>query len=329
VKIEAEPSSGDNIPSPESLSAAAQELEASVAGRVRLNQSIAPFTSFRVGGPAAIVVEPKDPADLLQVSKVVTKYGLVPLVLGRGTNLLVSDRGFPGVVVRLGKTFDWIRESGNFVEAGGATPLPQVANKAARLNLTGLEFTVAIPATVGGAVRMNAGAHGSQVSDVLESATVCRLEQATLEVVSASQLKMSYRESALGPNDVVCEAKFRLQPGARTEIAARMNDYRAHRSETQPVEAPNAGSMFTNPPGTSAGRLIETAGLKGYTVGQSEVSHKHANFFLAHAGTTAQQIYDLMAHVQKKVEEQSGVSLIPEVRIVGAFDRSAGLKERP
>ncbi|MGH2812943.1 MAG: UDP-N-acetylmuramate dehydrogenase [Actinomycetota bacterium] len=309
-----------------SLDETAAALERSVRGKVRRDFPISRFTSFRLGGPAAVLVEPADAEDLAAVGRVLAKTELEPLVIGRGTNLLVSDDGYEGVVIRLGKPFEWIRSEDSELEAGGSTPLPQVANRAARLSLTGLEFAIAIPATVGGAVKMNAGAHSSSVSDILGSATICRLAGGELKTVNPEDLAMGYRESSLGASDVVTSARFRLESGDREEILGRMERYRTHRSTTQPVEAPNAGSMFRNPAGDTAGRLIEAAGLKGRRAGGAEVSQKHANFFLALPGARAQDVYELMALVQKAVKRESGVLLIPEVRLAGRFNRTAPLE---
>jgi UDP-N-acetylmuramate dehydrogenase len=319
----------------------AKRLQEKVRGGVRRDVAIAPLTSFRVGGPAAILVDPADAADLTAIGEAIGPFDLDVFVLGRGTNVLVSDAGFPGLVIRLGKPFDWITEAGEGkLVAGGATPLPQVANRAARLGLSGLEFGIAIPATVGGAVRMNAGAHASSVAEVVEEVEVCRLPGGAQETLSAGALGMDYRSSRLGPGDVVVSVTFDLETADRSEIAARMDQYRDHRAQTQPVEAPNAGSMFKNPNGDlptdlvrsglpTAGRLIEQSGLKGFRVGKAEVSRKHANFFLALPGAKAQDIYDLMASVQKTVAEESGVLLIPEVRPLGSFQRAGELLLEP
>lgn len=297
-----------------------------VGGRVTSGAPIARYTSFRVGGPAALMVEPDGTKELAVLAEVLAGTTVDRLVLGRGSNMLVSDRGFPGVVVRLGKGFEWIRSVGDAIQAGGGTPLPQVTNRAVRLGLTGLEFGVAIPATVGGAVRMNAGAHGRSVADVLASATICDFTTGLTSRVVPADLKMEYRHTAVGPGQVVSEAEFHLSPAPRESIALKMEEYREHRSATQPVDAPNAGSMFRNPPGSTAGALIEQAGLKGRRVGRAEVSMKHGNFFLARPGATAQDIFDLMAEVQRVVEEGHGVLLVPEVRIVGHFERRESLR---
>lgn len=297
-------------------------LEKAVEGKVERGEPIARFTSFRLGGPALVFFEPVDSSDLESAAKVISGSDLPIVTIGRGTNLLVSDRGFRGVVIRLGEKFDWISSDGNSISAGASTALPQVANKAARLSLSGLEFSIAIPATVGGAVRMNAGAHGSSIADVLQYAVVCRLETGALEEMVSDELQLAYRKSALGDRDIVCSARFDLHPGDNTTILRTMASFRTHRSATQPIEAPNAGSMFRNPEGETAGRLIESAGLKGFKVGGAEVSKKHANFFLAHRSATAQDVFDLMSRVQQTVAEKSNVHLEPEVRLVGEFDRS-------
>jgi UDP-N-acetylmuramate dehydrogenase len=317
----------------------ADPLRRLVRGRVAASEPMAPLTSLRVGGSAALFVEPVDEDDLERAAAVLGGLDPAPevLVVGRGSNLLVSDRGFPGVVVHPGPGFEWIEgldapgAGGASVQAGGGTPLPKVGNWAARRSLAGLEFAVAIPGSVGGGVRMNAGAHGSSVGEVLAWARVLRLASGARETLAAEALRFSYRGSAVGPTDVVCAAGFRLEPGRAPDIAARMEAYRLHRSETQPTEAANAGSMFRNPsppgeePGT-AGYLIETAGLKGATAGRAEVSRLHANFFLARAGATAQDVHDLMVRVQRAVEAASGVVLVPEIRLVGVFDGAGDLR---
>lgn len=302
------------------------DLQAAVRGRVAAAEPIAPLTSLRLGGPAGIFVEAESEDDLLAVAHAQARHRLPLLALGRGTNLLVSDRGFPGIVLRLGTGFEWIAGEGDVIEAGSATPLPRVANWAARRGLAGLEFATAIPATVGGGVRMNAGAHGASMADVLDSARVCRLPERRIVTMAAAALRMHYRETVLTQDDLVCSARFALSEQASAEILARMAGYRAHRAATQPVEAPNAGSMFRNPEGDSAGRLIEAAGLKGRRVGGADVSTKHANFFLAHPGATAQEVHDLLALVQRTVRESIGVVLVPEIRIAGEFDRAEALE---
>jgi UDP-N-acetylmuramate dehydrogenase len=268
-----------------------------------------------------VLVEARDEADLITTAEAAARFGLPILALGRGSNVLVSDEGYPGVVVRLGKGFDWMREGDGALEAGAAARLPQMANWAARRGLGGLEFAVAIPASLGGAIRMNAGAHRSSLSEVLDWVRLYRLGAPEATVLDAGELGMRYRSSGLDACDVVCAARLVLEPAPREEILERMQRYRDHRAATQPAEARNAGSMFKNPPAPapSAGRLIEESGLKGHRVGGAEVSPKHANFFLAHPGARAQDVYDLLVAVQAAVLRRTGVLLAPEVRVVGAF----------
>ncbi|MGI8427591.1 MAG: UDP-N-acetylmuramate dehydrogenase [Actinomycetota bacterium] len=288
-------------------------------GSVRLRHPMANLTSFKVGGAAGILAEPQGEQDLLVIASVIKDLSVRAVVLGRGTNVLMADAGFGGIVIRLGDPFEWIRGSDNFVEAGGATALPQIANWAARRSLTGMEFAVAIPATVGGAVRMNAGAHGEAISKVLVTANVCRLDEAAIEIMDQQSLLMSYRDTALGPRDVVCSARFELIPGDHERIIQTMTAHRQHRTATQPSEGPNAGSVFRNPPHASAGKLIESADLKGASVGSAQISTKHGNFIVAHPGARAQEIFDLMVQVQTTVLEKFNILLIPEVRLIGEF----------
>lgn len=297
-------------------------------GGVESNKVLGPLTSFRLGGPAAIFVEPKTEGDLEVTGAVASAHGVPTLVIGRGSNILIADSGFPGVVIRMGKGFEWIRqgETAGLIEAGGGASLPQVSNFAAKRSLAGMEFAVAIPATVGGGVAMNAGAHGSSISEVLASVRICLMSEGRTEQVAASELDMSYRQTRLGPDRLVCSAQFSLQPGSVDEIQAKMKQNRMHRSAAQPSEAPNAGSMFKNPPSSSAGSLIEAAGLKGVRIGAAEVSRKHGNFILAYPEATAQDVYNLMALVQSKVYEQTAITLLPEVKLIGEFDLTAGLR---
>lgn len=291
---------------------------------IRIDVSLAAHTTFRVGGPASILAEPSDEQQLLGVLRASADHGIPVLVLGRGSNLLVSDRGFTGVAVKLGRRFGQIEVRGGDLVAGGAATLPQVANRAARAGLGGLEFCVAIPGSVGGGVRMNAGAHGCAVGDVLTWARVVDGSHPAPFVLQAQEIGFDYRRSSIGPDTVVVQAAFRPTPADPRVIQERMQSFRDHRAATQPIDAPNAGSMFANPPGDFAGRLIEEVGAKGMFVGRAQVSNKHANFFLAHEPATAQDVYDLMAKVQSMVAEATGIVLRAEVRVVGEFEAPTG-----
>jgi UDP-N-acetylmuramate dehydrogenase len=314
-----------------------EELEAALrgrfAGRVELDRELARLTTYRIGGPAGIFAEPVGLNDLETLGEALravegARGERVPvLALGRGSNLVISDRGFPGLVVRLApRTFAGIEAQDSGICAGAATSLPLVANWAARRGLSGLEFTIAIPGSVGGGIRMNAGAHGREMVDSLERATLFSLDSSALVERDAAELGLSYRSSTFAERELVVDATFGLRASDPVDIRERMDGYRKHRAATQPPAVQNAGSTFKNPPGDHAGRLVDTAGLKGLRVGGAAVSNLHANFFVTDEGARAQDVYDLVQLVRTRVREGFGVDLEPEVRFVGAFDRhtSAG-----
>ena len=296
-------------------------LRRELGGRVRTDASLREHTTYRVGGPASVLVEIETPADLEAFGRVLkgTAGEVDVLPLGRGSNLVVSDHGFRGVVVRLGPRFSSLSGEGSELIAGGAAPLPQVANRAARRGLAGMEFAIAIPGSVGGGVRMNAGAHGGQVGDRLTQVTVFELATGSTGERPARDLDMSYRRSNLTDHDLVLEARWELIPGDPEEIKRRTEANRRHRADTQPAAVQNAGSVFKNPPGDHAGRLVEAAGLKGFSVGGARVSELHANFFIAGDGATAQDVYDLVNEVRRRVRDEQGVRLDTEIRFVGRF----------
>jgi UDP-N-acetylmuramate dehydrogenase len=251
------------------------------------------------------------------------------LVVGRGSNLLVADRGFDGVAVVLGTDFETVdldattaRAPGTpaVVRAGGAVPLPVLARRAAAAGWGGLEFFVGIPGSVGGAVRMNAGGHGRDTAEVLERARSVDLDGDGAEVERpAAALGLGYRSSVIRPTEVVTGAEFRVVAAPTEECGAAIDDVVRWRREHQPG-GQNAGSVFRNPPGDSAGRLIDTLGLKGYRVGGAVVSPKHANFFQAEAGATADDVRRLVLEVRRQVADATGVVLEPELRMYGFSD---------
>jgi UDP-N-acetylmuramate dehydrogenase len=282
---------------------------------------LARLTTYRLGGPAAVYVEPEDEEDLGLVARVIAEHEVPVLVVGRGSNLVVSDRGFPGVAVRLGPRFSWVEPLGDSgLETGAATPLPLVANWAARRGLAGMEFTIAIPGSVGGGVRMNAGAHAGATSDRLDRVRVFDLDGSSVAERAASDLDLSYRHSNLADGEVVLSARFELIPAPAEDVRRRMDGYRKHRAATQPGAVQNAGSVFKNPPNDHAGRLVEVAGLKGFRVGGARVSELHANFFMADDGCASQDVYDLVWTVRERVRSEFGIELEPEIRFVGAFE---------
>ncbi|MDQ3878917.1 MAG: UDP-N-acetylmuramate dehydrogenase [Actinomycetota bacterium] len=294
-----------------------------VDGRVQRDVPLAPLTTYRLGGPAAICVEPGDDDDLVAIAKALASTSVEVLTLGRGSNVVVSDNGWPGLVIRMGTAFSWVREGDGDreVRAGAAASLPVVANWAARRSLSGLEFFVAIPGSIGGAVRMNAGAHGASTSDHFVAARILDLRSGAVRGGGPQEMGFSYRTSSISPSDVVLDATFALVPSEESEIRGRMDGYRKHRAATQPPPVQNAGSVFKNPPGESAGRLVEAAGLKGFAVGGASVSELHANFFIAGPEATAQDVFDLVHAVKERVRSSQGVDLTPEIHFAGAFDK--------
>jgi UDP-N-acetylmuramate dehydrogenase len=296
-----------------SIEAAAEVLGA----RAQRDAPIGPMTTYRVGGHAALLVRAEEEADLALAARAVAAGGLPVLVVGRGSNLLVSDRGFAGLALVLGPQFDAIETDATIVRAGGATALPALARQTAAAGLTGLEWAVGVPGSVGGAVRMNAGGHGSDIAATIRRAGIADLgADGIVEVVDAADLDLAYRRSAVGPAHVVSWAEFALRPGDRGASEAEIREIVRWRREHQPGGS-NAGSVFTNPPGDSAGRLIDAAGLKGFRVGSAFVSPKHANFFQADEGGSADDVAALIGEVQRQVEATTGVRLHPELRMIG------------
>lgn len=294
----------------------AERLRARAVGRVETAASLAPFTTFRVGGPADVLLEAESVDDLRAVAD--TRDGLPIAIVGRGSNLLVSDDGFRGIAVRLGRAFREHSSSGRELVLGGAVHLPAAARLTARLGLAGFEFAAEIPATFGGAVRMNAGAHGRCVADVLVDAQVVDLETGESRDVEVSELAYAYRHSSLRRADIVTRGRLRLERGASDEIGARIAGFLKWRRTNQPAGR-SAGSVFKNPPGDSAGRLIESAGAKGMRLGGAEVSRIHANFIVAEPGARSADVYGLIVRVGAMVAAHSGVTLEPEVRFLGEF----------
>ena len=312
-----------------SLDRLAAELTARLpAGRVARDVPVADLTTYRLGGPVAVVARVATPADLAAVAAALATLHPPPpiLVVGRGSNLLVADRGVAGLGVVLTGDFETLDVDPDTcrVRAGAATPLPVLARRAAAAGLADLEFFVGIPGSVGGAVRMNAGGHGADTAEVLEEALVADLlGDPTPTARTAADLDLAYRHSALRPGELVTGAVFHTRPDDPACCAARIDEVVRWRREHQPGGS-NAGSVFRNPPGDSAGRLIDAAGLKGLRVGGAVVSTKHANFFQAEPGASADDVARLVAEVQARVDAATGVHLVPELELVGFDDRAGG-----
>ena len=304
---------------PEAVDAAAAVL----GGRARRDVPLGPFTTYRVGGPAALFLEDAGEDDLHLARAAVAASGLPVLVVGRGSNLLVSDRGFPGLALTLGARFAAIHPGDRTVGAGGAVSLPVLARRTAAVGLRGLEWAVGVRGSVGGAVRMNAGGHGSDVRATLVRAWVFDLAGAAGESPAefpAAELNLGYRHSSIRAAQIVVAAEFALTPGDRAvaeqEIAAVVRWRREH----QPGGA-NAGSVFANPPGDSAGRLIDAAGLRGHRRASAFVSPKHANFVQVDDGGSADDVRALVEEIRTVVFERFGIALQLENQLVG-FDAS-------
>lgn len=319
----------DALHSRASVDAVARDLTPVLQHPPARDVEAATLTTYRIGGRVGLFVEPVDVDELLAVARSARAHGVDVLVVGRGSNLLVGDAGFIGVAVRLGSGFNWIdTDSGHdgdvvLVRAGAATPLPFLARAVGREGLAGLEFGVGIPGSVGGAVRMNAGGHGAETVDVLTRAGVVDLAapEAGVSERAARDLDLTYRHSNLTATEVVVWAEFGLVPGDAAAISARLTEIVRWRKEHHPAGEGNCGSVFTNPPGDHAARLIDDTGLKGLRIGGAYVSDKHANFIMAESWASAADVLALIDEVRRRVRERFGVDLHPEVRTAGEFTR--------
>ena len=285
---------------------------------VKRRHPLGPLTTYRVGGSAALFVRPTDQEELVRVAEATASAEVRLLLVGRGSNMLVSDEGFEGLAVQLGPGFERIRLSEGGVVAGGAAGMPVVARRSVVEGLTGFEWAVGVPGSIGGAVRMNAGGHGSDLAAVLRSAWLVDLASGDRSLRTVEELDLGYRSSAVAPSQVVVEADLSLRPGSAEDGERLLAEIVRWRRENQPG-GQNSGSVFTNPSGDSAGRLIDLVGARGLRIGTARVSEKHANFILAERGGLAADVLLGMAEVSRRVGEGLGVDLIAETVLVG-FD---------
>jgi UDP-N-acetylmuramate dehydrogenase len=296
-------------------------ISGAIKGRVRVDVPMASLTTFRVGGPADVLVEPLGTEDLLRLADLLGCWNVKVEVVGRGSNILVADRGIRGVVVRVGQGMGRIRFEGrSIVEVESGCSLNRLVRETVRRGLGGMERLMGIPGSLGGAVRMNAGAFGQEVGDLLEEAFLLRLGPEGCDgvyVKRAVDLKMRYRDCDLERGEMFVKFRFRFIESEREELVRSMKWAMAERRRKQPLDWPSAGSVFKNPPGISAGELIDRCGLKGRRVGDVMVSEKHANFIINLGKATASQARYLMEMVKEEVLERSGVLLEEEVRLVG------------
>lgn len=295
--------------------------------RVRFSEPLSRHTSFRIGGPADAWVTVASTDELLDLQRAARAAGAPLAVLGIGTNVLVSDRGVRGVVVKLGREFgrmEWGGERGGAgdgsvaVRAGAAAPLKKLVVEAAGRGLSGLEFAEGIPGSIGGGLLMNAGAFGGEIAGVVTGIAGVEPE-AGERCVPRAELRFGYRHFDLPPGTIVTRVEFALAPGDAAAIRAKMADAKRRRDAKQPLGLPNAGSVFRNPPGAFAGRLIESVGLKGRRVGGAMISERHANFIVNVGAATAADVKRLMDEVAETVWRAHAVRLVPEIKLVGEW----------
>jgi len=297
-------------------SAELDRLALDLEGLARRDVPIGALTTYRVGGAARLYCEPAGEEDLLRLMGALAGSPVPVLVVGKGSNLLVADAGWDGLCVRLGEGFSSIEIEGLEVLAGAATPYPVLARRTAMQGLSGMEWAVGVPGSVGGAVRMNAGGHGAETRERLLAARIVDLAAGTQRWSETSELHLGYRTSSVQPFELVAAARFRLEEGDPEESAVRIAEIVRWRRENQPG-GQNAGSVFKNPPGESAGRLIEAAGLRGHRLGSASVSEKHANFIQADVFGKADDVRRLVELVGATVADRLGVELEVEVQMVG------------
>lgn len=287
------------------------------ANQVLEHEPMKRHTTFRIGGPARYFVMPTTAEALKGTLEACREAGIPYYILGNGSNLLVSDTGYSGVIIQLFKNMNQINVEGRTVAAQAGALLTKVAHEAARESLTGLEFASGIPGTIGGAMVMNAGAYGGEMKDVVEKVLVLTPEGELLWLAK-EELELGYRTSILAKKGyIVLEAVLRLEEGASAQIEERMEELKEARVSKQPLEYPSAGSTFKRPEGYFAGKLIVDAGLRGFCVGGAQVAEKHCGFVINRGDATAQDVLDLIAHVKAEVKRQFGVELEMEVKLLG------------
>lgn len=293
------------------------ELKGLDIGEYLFNEPLSKHTTWKIGGNADLMILPKGKEQLITLIRLLHKHNVPWTSVGRGSNMLVSDKGIRGVVIKPTAGLDYMCIEGATVTAGAAYSFIKLAVMAGKQSLTGLEFAGGIPGTVGGAVYMNAGAHGSDVSRIFKSAEIV-LSNGELVTYHSQDMEFSYRHSVLqGLTAIVVEASFELAEGDRKSISAEMARHKERRLLTQPLQLACAGSVFRNPPGDFAARLIEEAGLKGFQCGGAQVSELHANFIVNTGHATANDVLALITHIQDVIIRRAGITLVPEVLVVG------------
>lgn len=287
------------------------------AQNVLTDEPMARHTTFKIGGPADILVTPQSVEQITRTVQLCKESNIPWRVIGLGSNILVSDAGLRGVTIKIGKGFSEVRVEGTKIVAQAGASNASIAATAKRAELAGYEFAAGIPGTVGGAAIMNAGAYGGEFCQVCES-VLCLRPNGNIERITATKANWSYRHSLMmDDGSIVLEATLQLTPDDPNAIQTRMDDLRQRREDKQPLNMPSAGSTFKRPEGYFAGKLIEDAGLRGYRCGGAQVSEKHCGFVVNAGGATAQDVCDLITHVQEAVYERDGVHMEPEIRMWG------------
>jgi len=290
--------------------------EGLIQGRTLFDVPMRQLTSLQVGGPADVVFFPKNLEELKRILKVAKRKKIPLFILGRGTNLIVRDKGIRGWVVSLTQGLRKVHFDGELVEAEGGLSLHQLVQYTIQKGLTGMEPFFGIPGTVGGGLAMNAGAWGAEIKDLVHSVTFLKEDGETVER-PRSRLRFSYRYLSFPRSWIILRGKFHLKRGRKEEILEAVRSYSERRKRTQPIGYPSAGSIFKNPKEGPAGKWIEEVGLKGFRMGQAMVSDRHANFIINQGKATAEEILNLMEWIERKVYEEKGISLEREVRVIG------------
>ncbi len=288
--------------------------------QVLFEEPMKSHTTFRIGGPAEVFIMPKSIKQVQMAVKICQEEQIPYFILGNGSNLLVSDRGYRGVIIQMDRNMGEIQVEGTEIQAAAGALLSSIAVAARRESLTGFEFAGGIPGTLGGAVVMNAGAYGGEMKDVLKEVTVMDGD-GKIFTLPASELEMGYRTSIIKTSGyLVLSARITLSRGKEEDIKARTRELSEMRTQKQPLDYPSAGSTFKRPEGYFAGKLIMDSGLRGYSVGGAMVSEKHCGFVINKGNATAEDVVSLMKHVTEVVQEKYGVTLEPEVKFLGEFD---------
>lgn len=287
-------------------------------GNVKENEPLANHTTMKIGGPADLFIEPSSIESIKRTMELINEHHVKWTAIGRGSNLLVSDKGIEGAVIKLGPSMAGMEINGDMVKVGSGYSLVSLSTQLSRKGMSGLEFASGIPGSVGGAVYMNAGAHGSDISKILIKAHVL-FADGTIEWLTNEEMKFSYRTSVLQNQrpGIVIEAVFQLQAGDKDSIFAEMQKNKVYRKETQPWNSPCAGSIFRNPLPNYAGKLIEGAGLKGYSIGGAKVSEMHGNFIVNTGNAKATDVIALIQHIKDKIRQLYQVNIETEVEIIG------------